>query len=353
MLTGEQGWGKSIPTPNGKSHTVGMHELLDKEGIKHVYDNSLGVPHRWTEKWMAPTLEAMMGLMEDPVFSHKKAVETAEELKARIELDEKPWPNWQYLTKGHIDLVGDGQKSHVEVLAGGLSFWSDRILTIKTSGKPDEVRLYMYWDGQDMYDPAHLGWSRNADDPLYATERQYIEEIKYAYDYMPEDVILAQPDNPKYAVHFWGKDNGKIEEGRLNIRRYKGKPVRGLSKCEPRWEEGSVIFAKSSRGSLYAYDREADEHFLLFHCDSKYEGPSVLTKVDSWLLVGLWGEGLVAVNLDDYYLKRFNSVKGTVGKIEVTDSEIIIDDDRHRIPLPIERSGEKTRPFYFGPRGAK
>ncbi|MBL7154124.1 MAG: hypothetical protein ISS79_10420 [Phycisphaerae bacterium] len=353
VLTGEQGWGRSIPTPNGASHTAEMHQLLDKEGIQHVYDNSLRVPHRWTEQWMATTLEALMGLIEDPVFSHNEAVAEAEELKERIELAEKPWSGYRCITKGQIDIRGDGQKSQIDVFADGLGFWSHRLLTVKTPGKPDEVRLYMYWDGQDMYDPPHLGWSKNADDPFYATEREFLENIKYAYRYMPEEVILAQPENPKYAVHFWGKDNGRIEEGRLTIRRYKGKPVSGFSESNPRWEEGSVVFAKSSRGSLFGYNREVDEHFLLFHCDNKYEGPSVLAKLDTWLLVGLWGEGLVAVDLADYYLKRFKSVKGTVGKIAVTDSYIILDDGRHRIPLPIEKSGEKTRPFYFGPRGAK
>ena len=193
----------------------------------------------------------------------------------------------------------------------------------------------------------------NGQDPAYAAEREFLEKIKYAYDYMPEEVILAQPDNPDYAVHFWGKDNGKIQEGRLTIRRYKGKPAYKFQELKSPWEEGSLDFAIKSRGSLFAYDRETDEHFLLFHCDNKYEGPSVLAKVDSWLLVGLRGEGLVAIDLEDYYLKRFNSFRETVGKINVTDSEIIIDDGRHRIPLPIERSGEKIRPFYFGPRSAK
>ena len=137
------------------------------------------------------------------------------------------------------------------------------------------------------------------------------------------------------------------------FRRYKGKPAYKFQELKSPWEEGSLDFAIKSRGSLFAYDRETDEHFLLFHCDNKYEGPSVLAKVDSWLLVGLRGEGLVAIDLEDYYLKRFNSFRETVGKINVTDSEIIIDDGRHRIPLPIERSGEKIRPFYFGPRSAK
>ncbi len=64
VLTGEQGWGKSIPAFSGSSHTVEMHELLDREGIKHVYDNNCGAPHRWNEQWMGPTLAALMGLTE-------------------------------------------------------------------------------------------------------------------------------------------------------------------------------------------------------------------------------------------------------------------------------------------------
>ena len=36
VLTGEKGWGKSIPAPNGGSHTVETHELFDKEKIKHI-----------------------------------------------------------------------------------------------------------------------------------------------------------------------------------------------------------------------------------------------------------------------------------------------------------------------------
>ncbi len=75
VLTGEQGWGKSIPAPTGGSHTVEMHKLLAKEGIKHVYDNSLNVPHSWNEQWMAPTLKALMGLTEDAISSCEKAVE--------------------------------------------------------------------------------------------------------------------------------------------------------------------------------------------------------------------------------------------------------------------------------------
>ena len=72
VVTGERDWGKSIPTPNGGSHTSEIHTLLEDQGVKHVYDNSLNVPHRWDERWMAPTLKAMIELTE-PVRAPRTA----------------------------------------------------------------------------------------------------------------------------------------------------------------------------------------------------------------------------------------------------------------------------------------
>lgn len=62
VLTGEKDWGRSIAAPNNGSHTVEMHILMEREGIKHVYDNSIKAPHRWSEQWMTSTLEALLGL---------------------------------------------------------------------------------------------------------------------------------------------------------------------------------------------------------------------------------------------------------------------------------------------------
>jgi hypothetical protein len=55
----------------------------------------------------------------------------------------------------------------------------------------------------------------------------------------------------------------------------------------------------------------------------------------------------VAVDLEDYYLKRFESLKGTIGKIEVTDSKIVIDDGKRELERPILRTGEKFRDYKF------
>ena len=67
MLTGENGWGKSVPTTGGGSHTVEAHQLLEKEGIPHFYDNTLKVTHRWDPLWMGPTLKALVDLANAPL----------------------------------------------------------------------------------------------------------------------------------------------------------------------------------------------------------------------------------------------------------------------------------------------
>ena len=64
-------------------------------------------------------------------------------------------------------------------------------------------------------------------------------------------------------------------------------------------------------------------------------------------MIGTWMGDLVAVDLKDYYLKRFESSKGVIDKIEVTDSKIIVDDGRYEIERPILKTGEKFRDYRF------
>lgn len=277
--------------------------------------------------------------------SYETSLQAAEEAKARIELDDKPWPDMFHLALGWVDLKGDGQKSHFKVIGNWGTRQSEKFLTLVSPDKPEPIKLYLFWSSLCMYYPPGVQWSENADDPDYAKEREFLEKIKYAYGYISEEDILARSHDPNFAIHLWGKDNGKIQEGRITIRKYKGRP-QYLSKTKPHLEEGKMIYA-SYRSGVVAYDRQAEEYFLVFYPDSGWFSPSVFAKADSWLLIGTWGGVLAAVNLEDYYLKRFESQKGTIGKIEVTDGKIVIDDGRYEIERPILRTGEIFRDYKF------
>ena len=283
---------------------------------------------------------------------YEEAVRTAEVAQQRIELDPKPWPSIFYRTLGWVDLRGDGRKSRFAATWSYGTRMGEDILNLTPPDDSEPLELRVTWNALDMYYPNGLEWSANADDPAYAPEREFLDTIKYAYGYVAESDILCRTSDPNYAVHFWGKENGHIAEGPLKIRRYNKKP-RGFDPSgRIRLEDGSVIYARY-RSGLMAHDRQKDEYFLVYRADSQYNSVSVLAKVDSWLLIGLWGEGLVAVDTRDYYLKRCDSIKETIGKIEVMDTKIIIDDGRYELDRPIHRTGEKTRPCYFGPTGLK
>ncbi len=289
---------------------------------------------------------------KDCRIRYEQAVKAAEEAKARIELDPKPWLERCYLTLGSVDLRGDGRKSRFEAV----QYWGTRmgedILRMTPPGESGQIQLHLVWNSLDMYYPSGLEWSDNATDPNYAPEREFLDTIKYAYGYIAESDILCRTDDPNYAVHFWGKENGHIAEGGLKLRRYKKKPQGFKPDKKPYLEDGNIIYARY-RSGLMAYDRENEEYFLVFRVDSQYNSVNALAKAGSWLIIGLWGEGVVAVDLKDYYLKRFPSIKESIGKIDVTNSKIIIDDGRHELDFPIERTGEKIRPYFFGPTGLK
>ena len=62
VITGEQGWGRNVPAPGGGSHTIEAHRLMIEHDVKHHYDKTLVVAHRWHAGWVEPTLAALMKL---------------------------------------------------------------------------------------------------------------------------------------------------------------------------------------------------------------------------------------------------------------------------------------------------
>ena len=62
VLGGEDKWGTMIPTPSGGSHTVEMHALMEKEGVRHIYRPDLRTKHTWGADWIVPLFEEMMAL---------------------------------------------------------------------------------------------------------------------------------------------------------------------------------------------------------------------------------------------------------------------------------------------------
>jgi len=64
VMGGEEKWGTLIPTPSGGSHTVEMHDLMEKEGVRHLYRPDLKTLHTWSKDWIVPLFGDLMKLTE-------------------------------------------------------------------------------------------------------------------------------------------------------------------------------------------------------------------------------------------------------------------------------------------------
>jgi hypothetical protein len=63
---GHFGFGKE-PGNKFQDHTAQMHELMEKLGVRHVYNNELHVPHLWSGGWVKPVIDALAEISEAKV----------------------------------------------------------------------------------------------------------------------------------------------------------------------------------------------------------------------------------------------------------------------------------------------
>ena len=168
----------------------------------------------------------------------------------------------------------------------------------------------------------------------FQREEEFLESIKYEYGYIGEKEINEEANNPDFAYYFWAKDNGNIEDGRMNIRRYKGKNETRAS-IEDELRKGGITYTAYFKGGVVAYDEEFNEHFVLFHPDNMYSWPTVLKLIGPYLLIGTRGEGLAIINLQSFHLKRYrlSPPNDEVRSLEVLHSKIVVN-EQEEIDLP-------------------
>ncbi|MBI3554420.1 MAG: hypothetical protein HY077_18135 [Elusimicrobia bacterium] len=163
------------------------------------------------------------------------------------------------------------------------------------------------------------------DDLARRPERIFLNALKYRYGFVGKDDADRQEKNPEYAYYFWARDNGSLNDGRMKIRRYEGRPAFRDS-LEASLMDGVRVYAAYFKGGVVAYDAATDEHFVLFHPQDMYAWPTLLQRAGPYLLVGTRGEGVAAIDLRDFRLRRFRfqSSDDVVKSLEVKGSEVIV-----------------------------
>ncbi len=206
------------------------------------------------------------------------------------------------------------------------------VLSICKKGKL--LRLSLWFSSQATEAVTQVSRSDYFFGEDFQRQEEFLESIKYEYGYIGEKEINEETDNPDFAYYFWSSDNGSIEDGRINIRRYKGRHETRASVNDELRKNG-ITYTAYFKGGVVAYEEESNEHFVLFHPDDMYSWPTVLRLIGPYLLIGTRGEGLAVINLQSFHLKRYrlSPPNDEVGSLEVLHSQIVVN-EQEKIDLP-------------------
>lgn len=165
--------------------------------------------------------------------------------------------------------------------------------------------------------------------PGREAEKRFLDGVKYRFGFTGEDDVERGKDDPRYAYYFWARDNGGLADGRMKIRRYKGKSELKAS-VEAELKDGPVTYTAQSKAGVVAYDASKNQHYILFHPQDMDCWPTVLAKSGHYLIIGTRGEGAAAVDLKNFRLKRFRfgGPDDVVKSIDVKGSAVTINGGR-------------------------
>jgi len=102
-------------------------------------------------------------------------------------------------------------------------------------------------------------------------------------------------------------------------------------------EEGSITYTSYFKNGVVAYDKDLEEHFLLFAPDTLYHWSMVGKKARNYLIVGTLGEGLVLINVEtlERIRHRLDVPDNDVRILKVKRNKAIVNNTRE-IELPTE-----------------
>lgn len=133
-------------------------------------------------------------------------------------------------------------------------------------------------------------------------------------------------EDPEMAEYFWDKYNNGVSDGKIKIKKYKRLGRKYPFSLEGGLKDGDIIYNTSIKGPVVGYDTKSDEFFIVFHPNNKHRYPFLLKKSGNYLIIGTRGDGIIIVNTESFYLKKYviYSNGGVVENIETKDKKIII-----------------------------
>lgn len=174
--------------------------------------------------------------------------------------------------------------------------------------------------------------SSNLDLEKFKVVKNFLDTIKKDYGYTDVQELSKRQDDPELAAYFWKVDNGYIKEGKIKIRKYRGKPSLSGSILDTLEREDFIWYA-CFKGGVYKYNKKEDTFFVIYFPENVYYWPTVLRKKGNFLYIGTRGEGLIIYHIENQILKQFvNKEIEDIDKITIDNNEMLINES-YKVPL--------------------
>jgi len=162
--------------------------------------------------------------------------------------------------------------------------------------------------------------SENFSNKNLSNEKKFLEKVKFEEGYSDESDLDLK--DPHYAVYIWKKNNGKVEDGKISIKKYKT-PVMD-SKVIKKLKIGDRIYFAREHKGIDVHDAKTDEYYILYYKDYKWFDPTVLKNTGPFLIVGS-NEGLFIFNTKNSHLKKYwKGFEEGVEKVDILPSKIVV-----------------------------
>ena len=222
-------------------------------------------------------------------------------------------------------------------LSGGTGVSNYQISILKVNEKEIISTIYSYYN-TSIQAPFNAEYSPNFYLDVYSQERIILEKLTEVLHFTKTSDLKYDYDDSEFATDLWLLYNENIVDGKLEIKKYRLDSIMinniyQTSSIIDILENENVKYVAYFKGGLKCYDLNKMEYYVLYFPGFFYNWPTVLRIYKNYIIIGTRGEGIAIINLNTFYIKRYNLDNLDVEDINFLESGIYVNNTIN-LPFP-------------------
>jgi hypothetical protein len=154
---------------------------------------------------------------------------------------------------------------------------------------------------EETRDPYFRTWVEPCKELLEQTNGPYLTALESRLEEFHVMPDLTRVEETPDVV--WYRENGFLKTGRVNIKRFAGRPTYGAS-VNAKHKAGNMEWYAFFKGPVVAYDCSTDEHFVVYGPSTMYNWPTAFASAQGYLWFGTRGDGVFQFDINKDWLAQ-------------------------------------------------